>query len=125
MIGVVVKSPESRDQVLEVRAAPLQHAQEVDRRVRVVVSYVLGELLDPIDHQPVRDHDLLHVVLVVVRDGEHVKREAALVLYHERLSSDERRIGAGEPGVPRPPLLLWVGRGGGVPGSGGQGRRHK
>lgn len=104
-----MKSPESGDQVVEVRAAPLEHAQEMDRRVRVVVSDVLGELLDPVDDEPVRDHDLLDVVLVVVRDGEHIQREAGLVFYHQRVSSDERCLAAREPGVSRPPLLVgWV-----------------
>lgn len=42
-----MKSTESGYQVLEVRAASLEHAQEVDRRVRVVVPDVLRELLDP------------------------------------------------------------------------------
>lgn len=41
VIGVVVKSPESGDEVLEVGASPLEHAQQVDGRVSVVVPDVL------------------------------------------------------------------------------------
>lgn len=47
VVGVVVKSSESRDEILEVRTSPLQHAQEMDRGVRVVLADVLRQLLNP------------------------------------------------------------------------------
>lgn len=42
-----MKSPESRDEILEVCASPLQHAQEMDRCVSIVLADVLRQLLNP------------------------------------------------------------------------------
>lgn len=39
--------PEGSDEVLEVRAAPLQHAQEVDGFPRIIMPDVLGKLFNP------------------------------------------------------------------------------
>lgn len=42
-----MKFPESGYEVLKVRAAPLEDAQEMDRRVRVVVPDILRQLVNP------------------------------------------------------------------------------
>lgn len=47
VVRVVVKSSKSRDEILEVGTSPLQHAQEMDRCVSVVLTDVLRQLLNP------------------------------------------------------------------------------
>lgn len=47
MVVAVVKCSEGRDEVLEVSASSLQHAQEMNGGVAVVLPYILRQPLNP------------------------------------------------------------------------------